>query len=1122
MASKEGSVSGRDDPKGSTPNPFLPLAAQPAFYPHAAPTGPYYPSPAPYHYPAPGAPSYAAYPGPMLQHNFQAYDAFGYPPYGRAEWHFQNQPPGAPAGTAPTYSVHPGSQTQNPSVKEHVSSDVNSTAGGAAPRSSGREAHLLTSLHKAARGKDRSAKEDQLPRAPSIEGPSNATMRRKVTHQWKQPWSNSKPPRPTSGRESRQDDILDHVYVPATPERSLSVSSQYKHLYRPTGRVEAQSMDHAAMQPSHGEQEIEKVTNVAKEASTNAPAPHGPLPEHPPNPFIVPIHNQPRGAISTELTGEDAPGELDQLDRAEGESTSDIRPMTGVRQNSWGFLQRDDSPHYVPARAESTPGSQQSDIDHPNFSDLASKGNKRDQDSVLELDTLSGRENGISHTQSHKLPLCGSSQPQDSNHRGRPLSRLSPQEDKVALLETEMAILKAKLSVLDPNGSIYARRKIPWAILHRVECSMYNEGQKTYLDEPVWTMEGKHYHLESRQKIASESDWEREQVNVPFVVYLGYSCSTYDKERAGLSTSNRESRPGELKGPNTRSGKKKNPLAERIPTTIDEEVRILDHSLLRSLDNIFSQSSHLELYRPKSFLKNRTLKPPYLVNYHFRTLLQEYSTTLAVHLRPRYDLFLDYIKRQSEPEETTATNLFKQGLFRPRFMPYLFLPGELILHSQEETGAIVSTQLGLIRNVKGRMWACETEVTTFNGHFKPRERVLTVKLDTDEDRDLKIRALPEYPVKYADPALVSKLLNRGRFFFNCRNGRYLMGPGPSSRDIDKSQTRYMVDARTFTLIHDDESNQDEDTSSDSDWIEPSDKQLLCLPSTIQGFHMQDKKWVTLNIDALGLVEWNEDAFTTLAVEESTKELIQAVVENKIDTERGTDLMAGKGNGLILLLHGGPGTGKTLTAESVAEIAKKPLYRVTCGDIGTKPEEVEDYLDSVFYLAARWGCVVLLDEADVFLEQRTTTQLERNVLVSVFLRVLEYYDGILILTSNRVGTFDEAFKSRIQLAIHYEPLTTGQRRQIWGNFIGRLEQLAEDMDGEGIKKRLDHLSTVALNGRQIRNIITTSRQLAKFKKQKLSTEHLERAIAETMKFERYLLEVKDQVNDEDLMRDEGVR
>jgi AAA+ superfamily predicted ATPase len=142
----------------------------------------------------------------------------------------------------------------------------------------------------------------------------------------------------------------------------------------------------------------------------------------------------------------------------------------------------------------------------------------------------------------------------------------------------------------------------------------------------------------------------------------------------------------------------------------------------------------------------------------------------------------------------------------------------------------------------------------------------------------------------------------------------------------------------------------------------------------------------------------------------------------------------------LLFHGGPGTGKTLTAEGVAEIAKQPLYRVTCADVGTTAEDVEKYLDSVLHLGRIWDCVVLLDEADVFLEQRSLEDLQRNALVSVFLRVLEYYEGILILTSNRVGTFDEAFISRIQLALHYPDLGPLQRRQIWQNFVERLENL----------------------------------------------------------------------------------
>ena len=63
--------------------------------------------------------------------------------------------------------------------------------------------------------------------------------------------------------------------------------------------------------------------------------------------------------------------------------------------------------------------------------------------------------------------------------------------------------------------------------------------------------------------------------------------------------------------------------------------------------------------------------------------------------------------------------------------------------------------------------------------------------------------------------------------------------------------------------------------------------------------------------------------------------------------------------------------------------------------------------------------MLLDEADVFLAKRKTEDIERNSIVSVFLRIMEYYKGLLFLTTNRVGTFDEAFKSRVHISLFCE-------------------------------------------------------------------------------------------------------
>jgi SpoVK/Ycf46/Vps4 family AAA+-type ATPase len=270
------------------------------------------------------------------------------------------------------------------------------------------------------------------------------------------------------------------------------------------------------------------------------------------------------------------------------------------------------------------------------------------------------------------------------------------------------------------------------------------------------------------------------------------------------------------------------------------------------------------------------------------------------------------------------------------------------------------------------------------------------------------------------------------------------------------------------------------------------------------------------------ISWNQAVFKhRLVLEPRKKRLLKALVSIHLTKSRlQTDFLEGKGEGLIMLLHGGPGTGKTLTAESVAELAERPLYRVTCGDIGTDAESVETYLNSVLFIGSQWGCVVLLDEADVFLEERTKMDLQRNALVSVFLRVLEYYDGILILTTNRIGTFDEAFKSRIQLSLHYPTLDEEGRKGVWRNFARSLSERNE-MEYNEIEQHLDELAKHKLNGRQIRNVINTARQLASYYSKPLENEYIDDALAVVNEFEEYVSKVHP-YTDEEYAQEMGIR
>lgn len=83
-----------------------------------------------------------------------------------------------------------------------------------------------------------------------------------------------------------------------------------------------------------------------------------------------------------------------------------------------------------------------------------------------------------------------------------------------------------------------------------------------------------------------------------------------------------------------------------------------------------------------------------------------------------------------------------------------------------------------------------------------------------------------------------------------------------------------------------------------------------------------------------------------------------------------------------------------------------------------PNELDRNLTKILRQGTLWNALLLLDEADVFLEQRTSFDVKRNSLVSIFLRQLEYYKGIIVLTSNRVETFDKALESRHLLSLYF--------------------------------------------------------------------------------------------------------
>ncbi|PLB50093.1 P-loop containing nucleoside triphosphate hydrolase protein [Aspergillus steynii IBT 23096] len=266
----------------------------------------------------------------------------------------------------------------------------------------------------------------------------------------------------------------------------------------------------------------------------------------------------------------------------------------------------------------------------------------------------------------------------------------------------------------------------------------------------------------------------------------------------------------------------------------------------------------------------------------------------------------------------------------------------------------------------------------------------------------------------------------------------------------------------------------------------SPKQRLLCNHVVRGYCLSFKTWAEFYVENIGPIRWSDDAFPRLVLPHGYKEIIRAFVQEQLARDdEFDDIVYGKGLGFIMLLAGEPGVGKTLTAESVAEEMRQPLYLMSASELGETATEVEESLEQVLQLTSKWNAILLLDECDMFLEARSTADLRRNRLVSVFLRQLEYYRGVMFLTSNRVSDFDPAFESRIHLTIHYPSLGPASRLHIWRTFteMGAVEsRLSEE--------NLEALAAMDMNGRQIKNTVKTARLLSKQERVPLGMEHIE--------------------------------
>ncbi|OJD32290.1 atpase aaa+ type core [Diplodia corticola] len=574
--------------------------------------------------------------------------------------------------------------------------------------------------------------------------------------------------------------------------------------------------------------------------------------------------------------------------------------------------------------------------------------------------------------------------------------------------------------------------------------------------------------------------------------------------------------------------------------------RIFNHAMEMKHTELYIQSPHMkkalretiqrypgvDLHAPSIIIINE----PRCI-FHYRKELEAYRKTLQDEDEQEHVRFLlQYTFRALHRAITSFVDHIEQSTSEPGLeyqnLWMLFRPGDILLYKlSKSTEAMRFRSMELqfkTPTSKEKDWVVTADVMNYDGNVFGT--VAWVVRIAPYQGWKPVRELIVFPLEYHPEKgkVREQLLERGRKFVSlreakhqyyngevmalsrCRKGTFLNDTDSVEAYETTVKGRIMIDVKTFDRVlprHSIDIEYENRTYSPEkdEHLGMSETDLITCAHDIPGYSFANGQWALFEVDKIEDVKFNDSAFDQLILPLDQKEMISSVVRVH-STRRVTfdDIISGKGKGIVFLLHGDAGVGKTLTAESVADFTKRPLFTVGCGDLGVDAFSVEENLDSTFELALTWNAIVLLDEADIFLETRAGSNhdLKRNAIVSVFLRMLEYFEGMLFLTTNRVRSIDAAFRSRIHIAIHYPALTFDSRRELWKTFI---QKATSEVHFWWAEEYLDHLASQELNGRQIKNIVRTAHSVAVGEGGFLNSTHINSAMVAMMAFDASMAE-----------------
>ncbi|KAF8252031.1 hypothetical protein K440DRAFT_646973 [Wilcoxina mikolae CBS 423.85] len=408
---------------------------------------------------------------------------------------------------------------------------------------------------------------------------------------------------------------------------------------------------------------------------------------------------------------------------------------------------------------------------------------------------------------------------------------------------------------------------------------------------------------------------------------------------------------------------------------------------------------------------------------------------------------LQFLEREIGNDKFEAEKLRESNYISFRLLWTIFRPGDLVLEVEDSHPRLfrfISGEYGTHPS-SGEYFELQLSCTANNG-------VTTGRLRTS-----KITSLSIFPLKFLDEQESVKvaLTARGEKYLSLQGNQVYRYKGqlrllhkPPDMAAATCAGRIIIDAKTFDIAP---------HCTKPNWKD--DDPILC-PPYVHGFFPRMKQWARFFVDEIEPPSWNTKAFDkNLILPDTQKKVIRSLVgSHQFPADDARNQNESKGKGLVILLHGSPGT--------VSEYSQRVLLVVSSGTLGKNVEQIDKNLSSYLQWAALWKSIILIDEADVFWKPGNPDPLAVASSTTVW-----HHNPHL----HRVEGFDPAVISRIHISLPFYPPGAETRQHLWEQMLGRLA--TKDI-GYQLRDVLPFVTNIPMNGREISNAVNTIRTLAR--------------------------------------------